>query len=194
MAKLISGRIDEILNLTGLTLIGLANLTAVGEKAIRSYHSRTLPISVETVNKLCVPFSISLALFFDFKKPIHLSEEELKTLNEFKAEFFPKKMGYFKEEKDAFIAKPKSKGHKREREYIAYIVKQTEYFSTPRTIAQMIADFERDHNLKLESGRLYELLKKYIGSDLERVVSIKTNQDGLQSKRQIYLYRCKKKS
>lgn len=188
LAKLISVRIDEILDLTGLTLVGLANFTQVGEKAIRSYHSRTLPISVEIVNKLCAPFSISLTQFFDFDSILQLSEQGIALLDEYRLEFFHKGKGYFKEEKDAFIAKPKSTGPKRERESIAYAVKQTDYFLEGKSIAQMIPDFNREYDLQLESGRLYDLLKKYVGNELDRVASAKTNQDGLKSNRQVFLY------
>jgi len=188
LAKLISVRIDDILNLTGLTLIGLANLTGVGEKAIRSYHSRTLPISVEIVDKLCAPFSISLTQFFDFHRPVEFSEKGRALLDEYRQQFFHKRKGYFKEEKDAFIAKPKSTGAKREREAVAYVVKQTDYFAEGKSIAQMIPDFNNEYDLQLESGRLYELLKKYVGKELDRVASRKTNQEGLASKRQVFLY------
>ncbi|MFD2966772.1 hypothetical protein [Sphingobacterium bambusae] len=188
MAKLISVRIDEILDLTGLTLIGLANFTEVGEKAIRSYHSRTLPISVEIVNKLCDPFSITLAQFFDFNSPVQLSAQGIALLEEYRQQFFHKRKGYFKEEKDAFIAKPKSTGPKRERESVAYVVKQTDYFAEGKSIAQMISDFNKEYDLQLESGRLYDLLKKYLGKELDRVASAKTNQDGLTSKREVFLY------
>lgn len=188
LAKLISVRIDEILDLTGLTLIGLANFTEVGEKAIRSYHSRTLPISVEIVNKLCDPFSITLAQFFDFNSPVQLSAQGIALLEEYRQQFFHKRKGYFKEEKDAFIAKPKSTGPKRERESVAYVVKQTDYFAEGKSIAQMISDFNKEYDLQLESGRLYDLLKKYLGKELDRVASAKTNQDGLTSKREVFLY------
>lgn len=194
LAKAISGRIDEILDLTGLTLTGLANFTAVGEKAIRSYHSRTLPISVEIVHKLCAPFSITLRQFFDFDSPLQLSKKGAALLDEYRQQLFHKRMGYFKEEKDAFIAKPKSTGPKRERESIAYAVKQTDYFAEGKSIAQIIVDFNKEYDLQLESGRVYDLLKKYVGNELDRVATPKTNQDGLTSKREVFLYYRRKNS
>ncbi|KGE14339.1 helix-turn-helix domain-containing protein [Sphingobacterium deserti] len=188
LAKAISTRIDEILNLTGLSIVALANLAGVGAKAIRSYHSGTLPISVETIDKVCQPFALSLTHFFDFETPIHISESELKIVEDYRRKYLNQRMGYFKDEEDLFFAKPNSTGTKREREYIAYIVFKTDYFEQERSIAQMLIDFRNEFDLHLESGRLHELLHKYLTRQLERKTIQGKKLDGSPSKRTIFLY------
>ncbi|TDS13755.1 hypothetical protein [Sphingobacterium paludis] len=188
LAKAIAIRIDEILAITDLSIVGLANFAGVGEKAIRSYHSGTLPISVETIDKICTPFALSLAHFFDFALPLQIAEQQLKTLEDYRNKFLHQRKGYFKEEEELFLAKPQSTGTKREREYVAYIVLQTDYFEQERSIAQMLVDFRGEFDLHLESGRLHELLKKYLGRHLARKTSLSKKLDGSLSKRSIFLY------
>lgn len=193
LATLISARVKEILDLTGLTLSGLANLAGIGESAIRSYYSRTIPISVETVSKICESCSILLKDFFDFENPLSLEQEVLPKLVNFKTKYLQKKKSYFQEEATEFVQPPTSTGLKREREYIAYIVKHTDYFDTERTVAMMLADFANEYNLELESGRLYELLKKHVTSKtIEKIPTSRINNDSSLSTKKIFLY--KKKS
>lgn len=188
LAKAISLRIDEILKLTGLSIVGLANLAGVGAKAIRSYHSGTLPISVETIDKICQPLALSLTHFFDFDTPLHIAKSGLKIVEDYRRKYLNLRMGFFKDEEDVFVAKPNSTGTKREREYIAYIVLKTDYFEQEKSIAQMLVDFRSAFDLHLESGRLHELLQKYLGKELARKTVQGKKMDGSPSKRSIFLY------
>ena len=188
LAKAISLRIDEILHITNLSIVGLANLAGVGTKAIRSYHSGTLPISVETIDKVCQPFALSLSHFFDFETPLHIANSQLKVVEDYRRQYLNQRMGYFKDEEVVFAAKPNSTGTKREREYMAYIVLKTDYFEQARSIAQMLVDFRSEYDLVLESGRLHELLQKYLGQQLERKTTPGKKLDGSPSKRTVFVY------
>ena len=193
LAAQISGRIDEILERTGFTLVGLAEYAQIGKSAIRSYHSQTIPISVEIVDKMCEPLSITLPHFFDFEKALELDLSKNMSFKQFKDYYLPLAKGFFHEEKMLYMPKPTTQGKKRERDYIAYIIYQTDYFDTPKSIAQMAIDFKADHELDLESGRLYELLRKYVNNELHTDLIFPLNADGSVSKRSVQTYQKMKK-
>lgn len=188
LAKNIANRIDEILQKTGMTVAGLAAFTKIGASSLRSYQRGSLPISVETVFKICTPLAIPLTDFFDFHQPLDIAIDELTKFQTFRSQSLSASSGYFQEEKKHFVSKPTSTGRKRERDYIAYIIFHTDYFATPRTVAQMLTDFAHEHDLHLESGRLYELLKKYVGTALKRRPVLRVKNDESTSKRTIFLY------
>ncbi|RKE52299.1 helix-turn-helix domain-containing protein [Sphingobacterium detergens] len=193
LATLISARIKEILTLSGLTITGLAKFAGIGESAIRSYYSRTIPISVETVSKICESLSIVLKDFFDFDKTLSIGTAALPELENFKTKLLQESMNYSQEEETEFVQLPTSTGLKREREYIAYIVKYTDYFDAAKTVAMMLVDFANEYDLELESGRLYELLKKHVDNGtIEKIPTPRVNNDNSVSTKKIFLY--KKKS
>lgn len=187
LAMHISERIDEILDLTGLTLLGLAEFSDIGRSAIRSYHSKTIPISVEIVSKICESLSISLSLFFDFNTALPDNLTSNKRLKAFSQNHAHAGNGFFKEETYSNYT-PVGEGRKYERDTIAYIIKHTDYFATPRTIEDMVTDFVKEYNILLESGRIYQLLYKYIGTVLQRAKVKKHNKDGSLSKKEIFTY------
>jgi transcriptional regulator with XRE-family HTH domain len=185
LAEKISERMDTILKESGLTLIGLAVLSKVGKSAISSYHSKSIPISVETVNKICEPLFIKLKDFFDFETNLILSTKALLVIENFKSLNVVNLPIYFK---STGCSKPVGSGIKWEREMIKYIVLRTDYFTTARSIAEMTLDFSKDYGLTLKSGRLYNLLKKYIGNELKKEPVLRINNDSSKSKRTIFLY------
>ncbi|MFC3196495.1 hypothetical protein ACFOET_02590 [Parapedobacter deserti] len=63
---------------------------------------------------------------------------------------------------------------------------------TEHLVEQMIADFAKDHNLILESGRLYELLAKYVDKELEKRETTKKTKGGKVSKKKVFAYVRKK--
>ncbi|HBS64433.1 MAG TPA: hypothetical protein DEA42_00135 [Acinetobacter pittii] len=72
---------------------------------------------------------------------------------------------------------------------IRYIVLHTDYFDTSRSIAEMAVDFANDYELVLESGRIYELLRKYVDHEIKREKSTRINHDHSTSNRIIFLYK-----
>ncbi|WP_437920405.1 hypothetical protein [Sphingobacterium sp. LRF_L2] len=57
----------------------------------------------------------------------------------------------------------------------------------------MSADFVKEHDLHLESGRLYELLKKHVSNGvLVREQSTRVTNDEIISSQKIFLFRKKK--
>ncbi|MDF2514865.1 MAG: hypothetical protein K0R59_161 [Sphingobacterium sp.] len=189
LAVSISKRISEILELTGFSVLGLANFAGIGPSALQSYYSKTIPISVETVDKICEPLHILLPDFFDFDTPLLIEIDKLPRYEIFKKKHYTQANNYFKEVPTDFAKKPTSSGKKRERDYIAYIVDHTDYFRTPKTIAHMLVDFAKEYDLILESGRLYELLKKHVTAKvLIRQAQPRINNDNSPSVRKIYWY------
>lgn len=188
LANFISDRIDEILLLTGLTLEQLAIFSGVGTSAIRSYHSGTLPISVETLDKILTKTTIELHDFFNSQTTLTIDKNTQTKIDRFKRQQEKEEKLLVQEVKKSYKEKPTSTGRKREREYIAYIIYSTNYFNKPKTIAQMVTDFEEDYELILESGRIYELLRKYLGKELVRTEIIKKNIDNTDSKIKVYAY------
>ncbi len=189
LANFISNRIDEILLLTGLTLEQLAILSDVGTSAIRSYHSGTLPISVETLDKILTKTTIELHDFFNSQTALTIDQDTQTKIDRLKQQQQEKEQKHLAQEvKKSYKEKPTSTGLKREREYIAYIIYSTDYFNMPKTIEQMTTDFEDDHELTLESGRIYELLRKYVDKELVRTEIIKKNIDNTDSKIRVFAY------
>ncbi|MNY83337.1 hypothetical protein D3C86_2260360 [compost metagenome] len=53
----------------------------------------------------------------------------------------------------------------------------------------MAIDFAKDFELVLESGRIYELLRKYVDHEIKREKSTRINHDHSTSNRMIFLYK-----
>jgi len=70
LAKFIIDRFNEIMNATGLNLKTFAAYSKIGPRSFRSYHSGTIPISVETLKKICDAYEISLSDFLNENKKL----------------------------------------------------------------------------------------------------------------------------
>ncbi|WP_437920270.1 hypothetical protein [Sphingobacterium sp. LRF_L2] len=204
LALQVSERISEILNLTGLTIKGLAKFCNIAESSLRGNHNASVPISLETVSKLCKPFNIIPHCFINFDTEIPSDIASSKKLQQFHEEYINKSLRYFKEEPKVYKANKKknitrnkniqleditvASGKKRERDILSYLVFQTAYFSKARTVAEIAEDIEFEFKVAIESGRLYQLLTKYVDKELKREASLRVNNDERTSKRQIFKY------
>ncbi len=182
LAQKITSRIEELLCSSGLTLLGLAVLCDIGRSSIKSYYSATLPVSAEILDKICKPFRIDLSHFFAFDNSLPANLKNQPTIKAFYKKYEGKGLGYFRSEEEV-PQKPAEQTRKYERDTIAHIVLKTNYFDTAHLVGQMITDFARDHNLILESGRLYELLAKYVDKELEKIETTKRPRRARSRKR-----------
>src|SRR3546814_6153578 len=98
-----------------------------------------------------------------------------------------KGLGYFTDEEEK-KEKPASQTRKYEREKIAFIIQDTDYFAEKRTIESMAKDFARDHGIILKSGRIYNLLAPYVGIQLENRKTTKKTLKGEESKKDVFEY------
>lgn len=188
LAKFITKQFNTIMRETGLDYEVFASYAKIGRNSYRSYHSGTIPISVETLHKICEAYGILLCDFLNENRQLHIKDHVKNEAHTFKIHYLAKKQRAIQEKRVNFTEKPVGTGKKWEREMIKYIVLHTDYFKTPRSIAEMVVDFAGKFNLVLESGRLYELLRKHIDNNLKKEKSIRINNDRSNSKRTIFLY------
>lgn len=188
LAEKISIRIDDILEKTGFTLSGLAVFTGIGKSAIKSYHSKTIPISVETVDKICDSFSIILVGFFDFGSEIILSNSTIEKINHFKERNKENINEYFTEEETNAFPLLKDNRGKWEIKVIEYIIHQTPFFETAKTTAEIQEYLNTTYSIFLNPDRIYKLLKKHVGNSLEQGQANRINKDGSISTQMIATY------
>lgn len=189
LAKFISDRFNEMMKATELELEVFAAYAKIGYRNFRTYHSRTIRISVETLKKICDAYQITLTDFFNSDQALSINPKVIKHAQEFQIKYVLAKNKLLKDEGDKFVTKPIGSGNKWEREMIKYIVLHTDYFNTSRSIAEMAIDFAKDFELVLESGRIYELLRKYVDHEIKREKSTRINHDHSTSNRMIFLYK-----
>lgn len=165
LADMVSKRIIELIDITGLTFEGLAEYSGVSESTIRSAYKKTRSISLESLSKICIPFSIKLSDFFKETGLLSIDNTNQQALEDFKERFYVQKVT--RHIKGPFLDKQHQRvNHRQERDLIAYVVYNTAYFESPKTIEDMIVDFERDYQISLTFERLYALLQKYVGREV----------------------------
>ncbi|WP_293926941.1 helix-turn-helix domain-containing protein [Sphingobacterium sp. UBA6320] len=189
LAKFISDRFNEMMKATELELEVFAAYAKIGYRNFRTYHSRTIRISVETLKKICDAYQITLTDFFNSDQALSINPKVIKHAQEFQIKYVLAKNKLLKDEGDKFVTKPIGSGNKWERDMMKYIIFHTDYFHTPRSIAEMAIDFAKDFELVLESGRIYELLRKYVDHEIKREKSTRINHDHSTSNRMIFLYK-----
>lgn len=189
LAAFISQRFSEMMKKTDLDIESFAAYSKIGYSTFRTYHSQTVPISVETLKKICDAFDILLCDFFNSDKQVVINDVVKNQTFLFAIHYLAQKAELLQEKHVDFSEKPIGTGSKWQREMIKYIILHTDYFHTPRSIAEMLVDFAKKFDLILESGRLYELLRKYVDNTLKKEKSIRINNDSTTSKRTIYLYK-----
>ncbi|WP_336829568.1 helix-turn-helix transcriptional regulator [Sphingobacterium multivorum] len=166
LATLVSRRITELLNLTGLTLKDLAKFTGLSYSTLRSASKKSLSLSIDTFSRLCKSFGINLSDFFNPEKILSLDDHLREQLAIFRA-ILCTSIGQQDTEIDHTAqTKNINTEHKEQREFIAEIIYNSDYFSTARTIAQMVVDFEKEYQTPIKAERLTALLKKYVGLEL----------------------------
>lgn len=188
LATFITKRFNVIMKETGLDYEVFASYAKIGTSSFRSYHSGTIPISVETLQKICDAYDILLCDFLNENKKLIIKDLVKNQALTFKIDYLAMKQQAIQEKHVGFTEKPVGNGKKWEREMIKYIVLHTDYFNKPKSIAEMVIDFARKFDFILESGRLYELLRKHVDHNLKKEKSIRINNDSTTSNRTIYLY------
>jgi len=166
LATLISSRITEIMNQTGLSLNGLASFTGLTAGPLRSHYNKTLTITVEHVAKICRPFSISLVDFFNPKITLAIDMDSLPDLHIFKETISAQEQNLLLKQKIDPANEAVNEDLRRQRELIAYVVYASDYFSEPRTLEQMVDDFKENYNINFSTERIYSLLRKYVGREV----------------------------
>ncbi|PUV22869.1 MULTISPECIES: helix-turn-helix domain-containing protein [Sphingobacterium] len=68
LSKSVSGRIDEILRFTKLPIQELAHMTGINIRSLKGYQIGSIPITLESVLKICTALSIDFHDFCDFNK------------------------------------------------------------------------------------------------------------------------------
>lgn len=136
---------------TGLELEVFAAYCKIDYSTFKTYHSRTVRISVETLKKICGAYQISLTDFFNPDKSLVVNPKVIKHVQEFQIKYLLDKNKMLKDDGIKFATKPIGSGNKWTREMMKYIIFHTDYFHTPRSIAEMIIDFAQDFELVLES-------------------------------------------
>ncbi len=189
LARFIIERFNDMMKITGFDLSTFAAYSKIGPRSLRSYHSGTIPISVETLKKICDAYEIPLKDFLGEDKKLRINDSIKNQLYRFLVQHRLEQQELISEEKAIFSEKPIGSGNKWEREMIRYIVLHTDYFDTSRSIAEMTIDFAKDFELVLESGRIYELLRKYVDHEIKREKSTRINNDHSTSNRIISLYK-----
>ena len=184
LATLISSRITEIMNQTGLSLNGLACFTDLTPGPLRSHYNKTLTITVEHVAKICRPFSIPLADFFNPKIALVIDTNNLPGLSAFKEAASAQEQNFLLKQKIGPTNEAINEELRRQRELIAYVVYASDYFTEPRTLEQMVDDFQENYKINFSPERIYSLLRKYVGREvLQRKPLPKPKCKGSISKR-----------
>lgn len=166
LATLISSRIMEIMNQTGLSLNGLASFSGLTAGPLRSHYNKTLTITVEHVAKICRPFSIPLADFFNPKIALSIDTDSHPSLRVFKETISAQEQNFLLKQKIELANEAVNEDLRRQRELIAYVVYASDYFSEPRTLEQMVDDFQENYNINFSTERIYSLLRKYVGREV----------------------------
>ncbi|WP_293956047.1 MULTISPECIES: hypothetical protein [unclassified Sphingobacterium] len=187
LAEIISKRILEIINLTGLTIESLASLANVSTSTIRSAYRKNSSLSVDSLSKICLPFTIKLSDFFDTALSLKIEVENLPHLMYLKKRLIVN--GELKNSKLPIDERiNRSEHHRRQRALIANIILQSNYFETPRTIDTMIRDFKKEYHINFTPERLYALLLKHLGSGLLNKRALPKLAQRMPASRRPYLY------
>lgn len=188
LATLVSNRITELLDLTGLTLKDLAKFTGLSYSTLRSALKKSISLTIDTFSRLCKSFGIDLSDFFNPEEILSIDDRLLEQLTTFQA--VP---GTAIGQQGAEFAHTTPQNNintklKEQREFLAQIIYNSDYFSTTRTIEQMVTDFKKKYQTPIRAERLTVLLKKYVGLGLlDKKVLPRKKRDPLDSRRP-YLY------
>lgn len=187
LAELISRRTLEIIDLTGLTIESLASFVGVSTSTIRSAYRKTGSLSVDSLSKICRPFAIRLADFFDSALSLQINEEHLPDLKDFKKSYFADQE--LKSPISSFDeSSSQSEYHRQQRELIANIIHRSDYFDSPKTLEAMVTDFKKDYQAAFTSERLYALLLKYLGSGILDKKALPRTARRMPASKRPYLY------
>ncbi len=82
----------------------------------------------------------------------------------------------------------RSEYHRKQRDLIAKIVHESDYFDSPKTIDAMIIDFRKDYQMTFTTDRLYALLLKHLGSGLLDKKALPKVTQRMPASKRPYLY------
>lgn len=193
LADLISNRIAELIDLTELPLEGIASFTGISYSTLRSAYRKSLSLSLDTFARLCAPFSIQLTDFFNPQKNLSIAAKDPSELTAFKSAFFQALEQQQPLHEAISRSEETNTENRHQREFLLQLIQTSRYFSTPRTIDQMVVDFAQVYHTKFSPDRLRALLKKYIGLELlEKKVVPKAERKPGDSRRPYFYYRNEK--
>lgn len=166
LAALISSRLTAIMNLTGLSLEGVAKFTGLNAGPLRSHYNKTLTISVEHVAKICQPFAISLSDFFNPEYSLTSDIAIASDLVSFKNKLLLEQQNLLLKNPVEPVDETILGDLKQQREFVDHIVHASDYFTNPKTLEQMVVDFQKQYKAHFTTERLYSLLRKYVGREI----------------------------
>ncbi|WP_312191351.1 helix-turn-helix transcriptional regulator [Sphingobacterium sp.] len=188
LATLVSRRIMELLDLTGLSLQGLANFTGISYSTLRSACKKSRSLSLDSFSRICKSFQIDIADFFNAKRILSIDHKILAELMRFKVVLRESPDKQQVQYVNLIQPEKINTERKQERAFLADLIYNSDYFLTARTIDQMVADFKKNYKTHIKAERLSVLLKKYIGLELlDKKVLPKTKRKPSDSRRP-YLY------
>jgi len=161
LSKSVSRRIDEILRLTKLPIQEFASISGINIRSLRGYHAGSIPITLESILKICTALSINFHDFCDFNKKLSLKGQPPAIAS-------PIKLNKFKKPSDnaaeviRLAKQEKGEKNKEYRDQITYITRTSDYFLRPRTLFQMVVDFSVDYHIHTTPERLKAILQQCI--------------------------------
>lgn len=165
LSKSVSRRIDEILHFTKLPIQELARMAGINIRSLKGYQMGSIPITLESVLKICTALSIDFHDFCDFNK--RLSPKKLQPV------IFPTIQAKKVEESFAISTEvirranqEKREQHKKHRDQVTTIARTTDYFLLPRPLFQIVIDFANDYKLHTTSERLQTMLQQVVAQGL----------------------------
>lgn len=165
LSNSVSHRIDEILRLTKLPIQELARMAGINIRSLKGYQMGSIPITLESVLKICTALSIDFHDFCDFNK--RLSPRKIQpvispTIEAKKVE----ESSEISAEVIRLTNAEKREKQKKHRDQVATIVRTTDYFLLPRPLFQIVTDFANDYNLHTTSERLQAMLQQVVARGL----------------------------
>jgi len=161
LSKSVSRRIDEILRLTKLPIQEFASISGINIRSLRGYQAGGIPITLESILKICTALSINFHDFCDFNKKLSLKGQQPPIAS-------PIKLNKFKKPSDnaaeviRLAKQEKSEKNKEYRDQITNITRTSDYFLRPRTLFQMVVDFSVDYDIHTTPERLKAILQQCI--------------------------------
>ena len=164
LSKAVSQRIEEILRMTKLPIEQLGRIAGINIRSLKGYHRGGIPITLESILKICAALSLAVNEFCDFSKKLSLKKQPSARTNAIKV----KSEIRMDEEKEAlrFAQQEKYEMHKKHRDQILHIIHKTDYFLRPRTLFQMVVDFADDYKLYATPERLQHILQRSVAAGL----------------------------
>jgi hypothetical protein len=184
VANFISKRILELMDITDLPLIGLASYSGISYTALRSAKTESQSLTVDSFARLCSSLSIKFSDFFNPDITLSIGADKIPDLANFKTAFFEKS-------NQGNIPQPQSKFNtdlRKQREILAAIVYDSDYFLSAKTLEEMVIDFEYEYGIHFSKERLSVLLKKYIGLEILDKKVVPKRDRGIHVFRRPFLY------